>query len=130
MKRENGEYGTVCIVAVAVFLNAGVWAAEGKTQTTKYIDYVAELNRLGMAGRAESDNAAPGKKLRPEPPARNLQGRDKWQTSKGLFKSQSNDNPGLLNQHGPHPGGDSERLGNAKMPGGQGCDSNRGKQGN
>jgi hypothetical protein len=49
MKRENGECGTVCIVA----------AAEGKARTTKHVDYVAELNKLGMAGRAESDNAAP-----------------------------------------------------------------------
>jgi len=40
-------------VAIPVLRNrvdAAKWS-EGKAQTAKYVDYVAELNKLGMAGR-------------------------------------------------------------------------------
>jgi hypothetical protein len=60
MERENRPCRTACIIAaVVISFNAVLREGEGKTQTTKYIDYVAELNKLGVAGRPESDNAAP-----------------------------------------------------------------------
>jgi len=60
MRREKRPYRKACLIAIAaIWLNASVWAAEGKAQTAKYVDYVAELNKLGMAGRSENLNAAP-----------------------------------------------------------------------
>jgi hypothetical protein len=60
MRNKNGTYRRACVIAIAaILLNASVWAAEGKVQTAKYVDYVAELNKLGMAGRSENLNAAP-----------------------------------------------------------------------
>lgn len=60
MRRESRIYRRTCVVAIAaILLNAVSWAAEGKAQTAKYVDYVAELNKLGMAGHSENLNAAP-----------------------------------------------------------------------
>ena len=60
MRLEKRLYSRTCLIAiVAILLNAVSWAAEGKVQTAKYVDYVAELNKLGMAGRSENLNAAP-----------------------------------------------------------------------
>jgi len=60
MRNRNGTYRRACVIAIsAIWLNAAGWAAEGKAQTAKYVDYVAELNKLGMAGRSENLNAAP-----------------------------------------------------------------------
>jgi ankyrin repeat protein len=47
----------VSLIAVTiVLLGDGLCMAQGRADTT---DYIAELNKLGMAGRPESDNAAP-----------------------------------------------------------------------
>jgi hypothetical protein len=60
MRNRNGTYRRACVIAIAaILLNTSVWAVEGKAQTVKYVDYVAELNKLGMAGRSENLNAAP-----------------------------------------------------------------------
>jgi hypothetical protein len=60
MRNRNGTYRRACVIAIAaILLNISVWAVEGKAQTVKYVDYVAELNKLGMAGRSENLNAAP-----------------------------------------------------------------------
>ena len=48
MRNKNGTYRRACVIAItAIWLNAAGWAAEGKAQTPKYVDYVAELNKLG-----------------------------------------------------------------------------------
>jgi hypothetical protein len=60
MRNKNGTYRRAFVIAIsAIWLNAVGWAAEGKAQTAMYVDYVAELNKLGMAGRSENLNAAP-----------------------------------------------------------------------
>jgi hypothetical protein len=60
MRNENGTYRRACVIAISViWLNTVGWAAEGKPQTAKYVNYVAELNKLGMADRSENLNAAP-----------------------------------------------------------------------
>jgi hypothetical protein len=64
MRNKNGTYWRAGVIAIAaVLFNASVWAAEGKVQTAKYVDYVAELNKLGMAGPPDGNirglNAAP-----------------------------------------------------------------------
>jgi len=60
MRNKNGTYRRACVIATAaIWLNAVGWTAEGKPQTAKYVDYVSELNKLGMAGRSENLNAAP-----------------------------------------------------------------------
>jgi len=48
MQQENTVYRRAyLVIMLVIWLNAGCWAGEGKTQTAKYIDCVAELNKLG-----------------------------------------------------------------------------------
>ena len=57
MQWEKNLYRTVLLIPMAViWLNAGLWAAQSDAEKTNYL---AELNKLGMAGRPQSDNAAP-----------------------------------------------------------------------
>lgn len=57
MQREKNPYRAVCLMAMIVmWFSAAFCTAQNQAPTT---DYVTELNRIGIAGRPESLNAAP-----------------------------------------------------------------------